>query len=318
MGGIFSACVLGFVLYYLFNLVWKFVRYTNPVVNLFSKRRELKNAGEWAVITGATDGIGKAFAEELAKDGLNIFLISRTADKLNRVAQDLERDYNVQTKIFVADFTKVDFYEALKREIDSLSSVACLINNVGMSQVCSGAMATCEFLNIDFIQRLISCNIVSTACMTRITLPKMLQSQKRDPKHPPCVVNMSSVSAIYPRPYKSLYAACKSFVQSFSESIAIESHGILRTQVRFLTLTPGFIWTPRRGEKKLNFFKPTPEVFAKSALNMIGVTSKCCGFMPHELMVLGLGVLPAFLRDFIVAHFEFRQRRKFLSSWKKD
>lgn len=211
-----------------------------------------------------------------------------------------------------------DFYEALKQEIDSLSSVACLINNVGMSQVCAGASATCEFLNIEFIQRMVSCNIVSAACMTRITLPKMLQSQKRDPKHPPCVINMSSVSAIYPRPYKSLYAACKSFVQSYSKSVAAESCGILGTQVRFLTLTPGFIWTPRRGEKKLNFFKPTPEVFAKSALNMIGVASECCGFMPHELMMFGLGVLPGFLRDFIIAQFELRQRQKFLTRSKEE
>lgn len=107
MAGVAFFCVFGFILYHLLNLVWKFVRYTDPVINLFSKRRELKNAGEWTVITGSTDGIGKAFAEELANDGLNIFLISRTADKLDRVARDIERDYKVQTKVFVADFTKV-------------------------------------------------------------------------------------------------------------------------------------------------------------------------------------------------------------------
>lgn len=185
-----------------------------------------------------------------------------------------------------------------------------------MSQVCSGPIATCEFLNIEFIQRMIACNVVSTACMTRITMPKMLQ--KANSSCPPCIVNISSVSAIYARPYKSLYAACKSFVQNFSESVAAESRGLLETQVRFLTLTPGFIWTPSRGEKKLNYFKPTPEVFAKSALNMIGVSSRCCGFMPHELMVLGLGILPGFLRDLIIGQFELKQRKKFLSLSKAD
>nr|CDS33883.1 steroid dehydrogenase [Hymenolepis microstoma] len=290
--------------------------YTDPVVKSLSKRKDLREAGEWAIVTGSTDGIGKAFAEELASDGLNIFLISRTTEKLNRVAQDIERTYNVQTKVFAADFTKYDFYEDLKHEIDSISSVACLINNVGMSQVCAGPTATCEFLNIEFIQRMIACNVVSTACMTRITMPKMLQNI--NPSHPPCVINMSSVSAIYPRPYKSLYAACKSFVQNFSESVGAESRGLFKTQVRFLTLTPGFIWTPSRGEKKLNYFKPTPEVFAKSALNMIGISSECCGFMPHELMVLGLGILPGFLRDFIIAQFELKQRNKFLARAKAD
>ncbi|KAM3186427.1 hypothetical protein ACTXT7_004362 [Hymenolepis weldensis] len=316
MAGILLSCVLTYILYKLIDLTWKFARYTDPVINFLSKRKDLRGAGEWAIITGSTDGIGKAFAEELASDGLNIFLISRTAEKLYRVAQDIERVYKVQTKVFAADFTKDDFYEALKREIDSLPSVACLINNVGMSQVCSGPIATCEFLNIEFIQRMIACNVVSTACMTRITMPKMLQ--KADSSCPPCIVNISSVSAIYSRPYKSLYAACKSFVRNFSESVAAESRSLLKTQVRFLTLTPGFIWTPSRGEKKLNYFKPTPEVFAKSALNMIGVSSKCCGFMSHELMVLGLGILPGFLRDFIIGQFELQQRKKFLSRSKAD
>lgn len=290
--------------------------YTDPVTKFLSKRKDLREAGEWAIVTGSTDGIGKAFAEELASDGLNIFLISRTAEKLNRVAQDIERIYNVQTKVFAADFTKYDFYEALKREIDSISSVACLINNVGMSQVCAGHTPTCELLSIEFIQRLIACNVVSTACMTRITMPKMLQNI--NPSHPPCIINMSSVSAIYPRPYKSLYAASKSFDRHFSKSVGAESRGLFKTQVRFLTLTPGFIWTPSRGEKKLNYFRPTPEVFAKSALNMIGVSSECCGFMPHELMVLGLGILPGFLRDFIIAQFELKQQNKFLARAKAD
>lgn len=290
--------------------------YTDPVIKSLSKRKDLREAGEWAIVTGSTDGIGKAFAEELASDGLNIFLISRNAEKLNRVAQDIQRVYNVQTKVFVADFTQHDFYEALKCEIESLSSVACLVNNVGMIQVCAAPTVNCEYLNIEFILQMIACNITSNACMTRITMPKMLQNA--NPSHPPCIINMSSVSAIYPRPYKSLYAGCKSFVQNFSKSVGAESRGLLKTQIRFLTLTPGFVWTPSRGEKKLNYFKPTPEVFANSALNMIGVSSECCGFMPHELMVFGLGILPGFLRDFIIGRFEMYRQNKFLARAKAD
>lgn len=179
-----------------------------------------------------------------------------------------------------------------------------------MSQVCAGPLATCEFLNIEYIQRIIFCNTVSTACMTRITMPKLLSSYEKDPKHPPCVINMSSVSALFPRPYKSLYAACKSFVQNFSASVAGETREFPRTRVRFLTLTPGFVWTPSRGEKKVNFFIPTPEVFANSALNMIGIASQCCGFMPHELMVFGLGLLPGYFRDWIIGKFELKQVEK--------
>ncbi|EUB62314.1 Estradiol 17-beta-dehydrogenase [Echinococcus granulosus] len=311
MAGFVLVCVVGFVLFKLFYFAWTILRYFDPIKHALSKRHELRRAGDWAIITGSTDGIGRAFAEELASDGLNIFLISRNAEKLLHVSQDLEHEQKVQTKYFVADFTKGDFYEALKREIDALSSVACLINNVGMSQICAGPIATCEFLSTEFIQRMIFCNAISTACMTRITMPKMLLSYEKDPKHPPCIINMSSVSAIYPRPYKSLYAACKSFVQNFSASVSGETRGLLDTRIRFLTLTPGFVWTPSRGEKKVNFFKPTPELFANSALGMIGVASQCCGFMPHELMVFGLGLLPGYLRDWVIAKFELKQREKF-------
>ena len=179
-----------------------------------------------------------------------------------------------------------------------------------MPQSRAAPTATSEYLTHEFIQNIVFCNVVSTASMIRITLPKMLSSYEENPRYPPCVINMSSVSAIYPRPYKSLYAACKSFVRNFSNSVAGETSNPLRTKVRFLTLTPGFVWTPSRGEKKVNFFRPTPEVFAKSALNMIGVASQCCGFMPHELMVFGLELLPDFLRVWVIAQFELMQGRK--------
>lgn len=100
-------CVLGFIFFKLFCFAWTLLRYTDPIKRALSKRHELKLAGEWAVITGSTDGIGRAFADELASDGLNILLVSRNAEKLLHVSQDLEREYKIQTKFFVADFTKV-------------------------------------------------------------------------------------------------------------------------------------------------------------------------------------------------------------------
>ena len=65
----------------------------------------LKNYGSWAVITGCTDGIGKAYAEQLAKRGLNVVLISRTLEKLQEQAKHIKEKYSVETKIIAADFT---------------------------------------------------------------------------------------------------------------------------------------------------------------------------------------------------------------------
>ena len=65
----------------------------------------LKKYGSWAVVTGCTDGIGKAYAEELAKRGLNIVLISRTLEKLQEQAKSIQDTYKVETKVISADFT---------------------------------------------------------------------------------------------------------------------------------------------------------------------------------------------------------------------
>jgi 17beta-estradiol 17-dehydrogenase / very-long-chain 3-oxoacyl-CoA reductase len=71
-----------------------------------------KKYGKWAVVTGCTDGIGKAYAEKLAKKGLNVVLISRSLDKLNELSESIKSKYNVDTLVISADFTgkKIIFY----------------------------------------------------------------------------------------------------------------------------------------------------------------------------------------------------------------
>jgi 17beta-estradiol 17-dehydrogenase / very-long-chain 3-oxoacyl-CoA reductase len=77
-------------------------------------RLNLKSYGQWAVVTGCTDGIGKAYAELLAKTGLNVVLISRSKEKLEEQAKYLSQKYSIQAKIIPADFTGILYF------IDSL------------------------------------------------------------------------------------------------------------------------------------------------------------------------------------------------------
>jgi NADPH:quinone reductase-like Zn-dependent oxidoreductase len=87
----------------------------------FRSAKDLSRYGKWAVVTGATDGIGKAFAAELAKQKLNIVLISRTQSKLDEVKKTLEDQYKVQVETVSVDFSKLDD-AAKKRVQDSLAS----------------------------------------------------------------------------------------------------------------------------------------------------------------------------------------------------
>ncbi|XP_078009130.1 17-beta-hydroxysteroid dehydrogenase type 3 isoform X4 [Phascolarctos cinereus] len=158
------------------------LRLWNPLPKSF-----FRSMGEWAVITGAGDGIGKAYSYELAKRGLNIVMISRTLEKLQEVAKEIEADrvdqkpesYNIlftrntleaerqtqskeqatgsHVKIIQADFTKDDIYENIKENLQGLE-IGILVNNVGMFH----NYFPCHFLNEpDEVQNLIHCNISS-------------------------------------------------------------------------------------------------------------------------------------------------------------
>ncbi|KAF8562306.1 hypothetical protein P879_05559 [Paragonimus westermani] len=187
---------------------------------LYSKRKQLKQAGQWAIITGSTDGIGKAFAEELASDGLNIMLISRNSEKLQAVAGELSATYNVSVRCVTADFTEANIYESIKKEIDSLSSIACLVNNVGMVNANPEEFAFSDGMCEENIRKFVACNCLSMASMTHIVLPRLIVQNSGA-----ALINLSSYSGYHPLPYISLYAATKAFVCHLSQSLNLEVQG---------------------------------------------------------------------------------------------
>ncbi|VDN15264.1 unnamed protein product [Dibothriocephalus latus] len=105
--------LIAFAVIGIFAVAYRVYYFLRPFItylilrHLLSKRKDLKKAGDWAIVTGSTDGIGKAFAHELARDGLNVLLISRSTEKLINVASEIESLFKVKTKIFLADFTTV-------------------------------------------------------------------------------------------------------------------------------------------------------------------------------------------------------------------
>ncbi|CAI2732607.1 unnamed protein product [Schistosoma spindalis] len=254
---------------------------------LFSKRKNLKQSGEWAIVTGATDGIGKAYAEELAKDGLNIMLISRNLEKLKSVANEIESSYHVKTRIVVADFTQNNIYESIEKEISQLSSIACLVNNVGMSYPYFEYYTNAKFININFIQNLIACNTQSIAIMTYIVLPILLKQQMNNS----AIINIGSMLGYLPSPCNSLYGSTKAFIHHFSKSIQAElNHS--SNKIIIQTVCPLFVATAMSRTTKTSFFIPSPHNYAKNALNMLGVEEFTNGYFPHALQSYILTSIP--------------------------
>ncbi|TGZ72633.1 hypothetical protein CRM22_001968 [Opisthorchis felineus] len=236
---------------------------------IYSRRNQLKKAGKWAIVTGATDGIGKAYARELAKDGLNIMLISRSQEKLDKVSKEIKDQFHVDTKTVACDFTRTDIYEALEQEINTLPSIACLVNNVGLSYPHFARFSDASFINIEFIRNMINCNVTSMASLTRIVLPRLLKQAG----YGSAIINLSSFAGLVPFPYLSLYGASKTFIKQFVQSLIPE---VGTSKVYIQAVCPILVATTLSGVKRPRLFAPMPDTFAASALDMLVDDRRVC------------------------------------------
>jgi short-subunit dehydrogenase len=181
---------------------------------------------ETALITGASSGIGEAFARRLASSGKNLILAARSENKLKTLAAELAARYGIQIHVIVADLSRPAAATSLFAETERLGwAVDLLVNNAGFSK--AG-----EFTEIplDIQAEMVRLNVNTLMEMTRLYLPAMCQRRRGG------VINVASIAAFQPVPYMSVYAATKAFVLHFSEGVAEEVCG---EGVTVMALCPG-------------------------------------------------------------------------------
>ncbi|OCT90714.1 very-long-chain 3-oxoacyl-CoA reductase-B [Xenopus laevis] len=234
----------------------------------------LRKYGTWAVVTGATDGIGKSYAEELARRGFDIVLISRSLEKLQRVAEGIEQKSGRKTKIIQADFTgDVGIYTPIEEGLKGLD-IGILVNNVGMKYTDNSA----RFLDVPNVKQrvieVINCNVLSVLQMTNIVLPDMLKKKKG------LIINIASEAGTHPFPMVAVYSSTKAFVDYFSRSLQTEycSQGITVQSV-----LPLLVSTNMTFGIKSNIFVKTSDSYVYDALNTVGVTTRTHGCLSHDL-----------------------------------
>ncbi|XP_004685234.1 PREDICTED: testosterone 17-beta-dehydrogenase 3 [Condylura cristata] len=240
----------------------------------------LKSMGQWAVITGAGDGIGKAYSFELARQGLNVVLISRTLSKLQAIAAEIEWTTGRSVKVIQADFTKDDIYEHIKEKLEGLE-IGILVNNVGMLP---NLLPSLFLTTADDIEKLIHCNITSVVKMTQLILKSMESRQKG------LILNISSGAALFPWPLYSLYSASKAFVHTFSKALQMEykAKGII-----IQVLTPYAVSTPMTKHLGANMITKTADEFVKESLNYVRFGDEACGCLAHEILANFLNLIPS-------------------------
>ncbi|XP_028328790.1 very-long-chain 3-oxoacyl-CoA reductase-B [Gouania willdenowi] len=263
--------------------------------------------GRWAVVTGATDGIGKAYAEELARRGFSIVLISRSQEKLDDVSNSIVSKCGVETKTIAADFSSTDIYSKIEVGLKGLE-----IGVLGDKQVGISYSYPEFFLNLPdldpFIDTLVNVNITSVCQMTRIVLPRMVERKKG------AILNMSSASGMYPVPLLSVYSASKAFVDFFSRGLQAEykNKGVIIQSV-----LPFFVATKLSKIRRPTLDKPSPQRYVEAQLRTVGLQTQTNGYLPHAVMGwVTTALLPAQILNRYVMGVGLSQRSRYLKKQK--
>jgi short-subunit dehydrogenase len=178
---------------------------------------------DWALITGASAGIGTELARVFAEDGWNLVLTGRNSGRLDGLAHDLKRLHGVEVRPLPADLAQAGAAERLQRQIQE--PVTALVNNAGFGS--HGLFAEGELgTHSDMVQ----VNVMALMQLTRLFLPAM-QGRGRG-----YILNVASTAAFQPGPTMAVYYASKAFVFSFTYGLAAELSG---SGVSATALCPG-------------------------------------------------------------------------------
>ncbi|KAL5336179.1 very-long-chain 3-oxoacyl-CoA reductase [Aspergillus crustosus] len=247
--------------WFVFSRVWTFVRVLASLFILPGKSlRSFGPKGSWAVITGASDGLGKEFALQIARAGYNIVLVSRTASKLTTLGDEITAKYpSVQTKILAMDFARNEDqdYEQLKALVSELD-VSILVNNVGKSHSIPVPFAQTPE---DEIADIITINCTGTLRVTQLVVPGMIQRKRG------LILTMGSFGGLLPTPLLATYSGSKAFLQQWSTALGseLQPHGITVELVQAYLITSAMSKI-----RRTSALIPNPRAFVKATLSKIG------------------------------------------------
>jgi uncharacterized protein len=253
---------------------------------------------EYALITGASKGIGKGIAYELAKRNYNLLLVSRTESDLENLAAELIRYYKVKVHFLALDLTLNESpAKLLQWTKDSGFNVSILVNNAGY-----GLWGTFEELTIEAQVNMMQINVVNLVKLTHLILP-ILRQQKQA-----YILNVASTASYQAVPNLNVYSACKAFVLQFSRALKYE---LRNSNVSVTCLSPGATATDfmsRAGmntkemQKRANKFNMSSEEVAAFAVrNMFGKKTEVIPGLINKVSVALTYYVPKWLTEKIAA-----------------
>lgn len=239
-----------------------------------------------ALITGASAGIGREFARQLAGRAASLVLVARRQERLEELRDELtKRNPTLNVRVRVADLSDdravIELCDWLEREN---LMIDLLINNAGLGDI--GPFATSE---LQRVQDMLAVNVTALTLLTRLLLPGMI-ARKRG-----AILNVSSTASFLPVAGFAVYAATKAYVTSFSEAIRAELHG---TGVTVTSLCPGPVHTEftqvaarrgAKGDRTPEFVHVSAEEVARAGLAAIEHDRPLV--IPGFIMKLGMSLV---------------------------
>jgi short-subunit dehydrogenase len=239
-----------------------------------------------ALVTGASSGIGEAFARRLAARGTALVLVARREDRLEALAKELD----VASEVVAADLADPDDLRRVEERVASATDpVDLLVNNAGFGT--TGPFAT---LPVEREEEEIRVNVLAVVRLSRAALPGMVERGAGG------IVNVSSLAAFQPDPGNATYGATKAFVLNFSEALSEE---LRKTGVKVQALCPGYTRTEFQTTAEYETSRipkavwQTPDQVVDASLAALDRGKVLCVPGPHnKVAAVGSGFLPRVVR----------------------
>ena len=256
--------------------------YLSDRSNTMSEKHPQGNSLPLAVVTGASEGIGKEFVRQLAAKGYNLLVIARRGHLLAELKTELEDKHHIRVETLICDLTKPDELKKIEDRLEKEESLEVLINNAGFA-----------FGNVfpevdpDLEESMIRLHVLAVMRLSRAALVPMCKRKKG------YLINVSSASAFFSSRGSVEYTATKAYILSFSKSL---QYDVRQYGVRVQALCPGWTHTGIHNTQLMQSFKKnkipnwlwlSPEYVVRTSLNSIRRTSHviCIPSLRYKMIV---------------------------------
>ncbi len=270
----------------------RFLRFIYLYTRPSSIKRYLYGESPWALVTGASDGIGFGIAHELATHGFNVMLHGRNPEKLERTKIQLQGIYSTvqfRTAVLNASTATSQQMDDFVASIDGLD-LTILLNNVGGGV----KIQALEYNTAEDLDFLINVNARFPAQLTRALLPKLAR-----PDGATLIMNIGSI-ADSGVPYATVYGGSKAFNMAMSSSLAVEVK-TERKNIEVLAIPVGRVTDVAHSKEPSSFFTPTARTMARACVDRVGCGRQVVvGYIGHTMQKFVIDLLPSIVFEMLV------------------